>query len=69
MKTRYTPPPLRESREHKTIEDLQQELNLMRAMYAQRRSLNRPRHDAMVGWSLVAVGVLLPIIIVIGILI
>ena len=48
----YIPRPLRESREHKTADHIQQELDLMRAMYSQRRSLNQPRGDRMVGFAL-----------------
>jgi hypothetical protein len=65
----YSPRPLRETSPHKSAADIQQEINLMRAMYAERRSLNHARHEAMVGWSLVAVGVGLPILIAIAILI
>ena len=65
----YTPRPLRESREHKTAEHIQQDIDLMRAMYAQRRNLNHARHESVVGWSLVAVAIALPVIVAIAILI
>jgi hypothetical protein len=69
MKHTYTPPPLRESRPHKSAADIQRDIDLMRVMYAERRSMNRIRQETMIGWSLVAVAVGLPIIIAIAILI
>jgi hypothetical protein len=55
--------------QNKTTAQLQAELDFMRAMYAQRRSLNHRRHEAMIGWSLVAVALGLPILAAIAILI
>lgn len=69
MKATYSPRPLRESREHKSADIIQQEINLMRAMYAARRNANHHKHSEMIGWSLVAVGVGLPILVAIAILI
>ena len=66
---RYTPPPLRESYGKNTAADIQRDIDLMRKMYAERRSYNNLRHEAMVGWSLVTIGVAIPIIIAIAILI
>jgi len=65
----YSPRPLRESNPHKSAADIQAELNLMRALDAERRSLNHMRHESVVGWSLVAVVVGIPIIVAIAILI
>lgn len=48
---------------HKTTQDIQRDIEFMRAMYAQRRSMNNPRHQAMVGWSLVAVVLAVPAIV------
>jgi len=58
----YRPRPFRESYGSRTAHDIQRDLELMRAMYAQRRSLNHPRHQSMVGWSLVTVAVVAPIV-------
>lgn len=69
MKHTYTPPPLRESSPQKSTADIQRDIDLMRVMYAQRRNLNSQRYSEMVGWSLVIVGIGLPIIIAIAILI
>jgi len=68
MKHTYTPPPLRESHGKNTAADIQRDIDLMRQMYAERRSYNNLRHEAMVGWSLVTIGVAIPIIIAIAIL-
>ncbi len=65
----YSPPPLRESSPHKSASDIQRDIDLMRAMYAERRSLNHIRHETMIGWSLVAVAVGIPVLIAIAILI
>jgi len=48
--------PLRESREHKNAEHIQQEIDLMRAMYAQRGPSNNPRIN-LIAWY--AVGVII----------
>ena len=69
MKHTYTPPPLRESYGKNTAADIQRDINLMRKMYAERRSYNNLRHEAMVGWSHVTIGVAIPVIIAIAILI
>lgn len=55
-------------RQNKTAAQIQADIELMRLRYAERRSLNHPRHEALVGWSLVAVGVIVPVIAAIGIL-
>jgi hypothetical protein len=66
---RYTPRPLRECIAEKTAADLQRDIDLMRAMYAERRTLNTPRNTEMIGWSLVAIGVGLPVLVAIAVLI
>jgi hypothetical protein len=65
----YSPRPLRESSPRKSASQIQQEIDLMRAMYAERRSLNHRRHEAMVGWSLVIIAIGVPIVAAVAILI
>jgi hypothetical protein len=48
--------------ENTSSAEIQRELDFMRAMYAERRSLNHPRHEAMVGWCLVGLGVAVPVV-------
>lgn len=62
MKYTHQPRPLRESYGSRQAHDIQRDLELMRAMYAQRRNLNTPRHQAFVGWSLVTVIIAVPAI-------
>jgi hypothetical protein len=45
-----------------SAEEIQREIDFMRAMYAERRSMNHPRHEAMVGWCLVGIGVAVPVV-------
>ena len=52
MTPTYTPRPFRESHGKETAEDIQRDIELMRRMYAERRSLNQPRGDRMVGFAL-----------------
>jgi hypothetical protein len=49
-------------RQNRTAAAIQSEIEFMRAMYCQRRCLNRRRHEAMVGWSLITVAVAVPAI-------
>ena len=61
----HTPQQAREyiaERQNKTAAQTPAEIDFMRAMYAERRSLNHPRHQAMVGWSLLTVALVAPII-------
>jgi len=48
--------------QNKSAAQIQAELDFMRSMYASRRSLNRPRHEALIGWSLVTVALAVPAI-------
>jgi hypothetical protein len=48
--------------QNKTANAIQSELEFMRRMYAERRSLNHPRHEALVGWSLLTVALAVPAI-------
>jgi hypothetical protein len=65
----YSPRPLREhSADRKTAAQIQADIDLMGAMYAERRSLNHRRHEAMIGWSLVAVAIGFPIVAAVAIL-
>jgi hypothetical protein len=69
--TKYTPRPFREYSppNHRPAAEIQREIDLMRSMYATRRSLNQPRRDAMVGWCLVGLALAVPAIAAIAILI
>lgn len=58
----YIPSPLRETPEHKRTELIQQEIDLMRAMY-QRQLDNQDRRDAMIGYSLLTIALALPVIV------
>lgn len=40
----------------KTTAEMQQEIDLMRVMYARRQSLNQPRRDRMIGLVMVLLG-------------
>lgn len=62
MKNTYTPRPLRESRQDRNTARIQSDIDLMRVMYAERRNINNPRHQAVVGWSLVTVAIGAPAI-------
>ena len=42
----------------KTAAEIQRDLAFMRAMYAERRSLNQPRRDRMVGAILILCGII-----------
>ena len=48
--------------QNKTATAIQAELEFMRAMYAQRRSVNHRRHEALVGYSLLTVALAVPAI-------
>ena len=54
--------------QNKTAVAIQSELEFMRRMYAQRRSLNHRRHQAFVGYSLLTVALGFPILVAIAIL-
>jgi hypothetical protein len=69
MKHSYTPRPLRESFGSRTAHDIQRDLELMRKMYAERRSLNHHRHERMVGLGLLTAMVAVPAIATIVVLI
>ena len=56
-------------KQNKSARDTQRELDFMRAMYAERRNANCRRHEAMVGWSLVAVAIGFPVLVAIAYLI
>jgi len=56
-------------KQNKSAQDIQRDLDLMRAMYALRRNLNAQKHSEMVGWSLVAIAVGVPLLVAIAILI
>ena len=68
MKHTYTPPPLRESYGKNNAADIQRDLDFMRQMYAERRSLNHHRHEAFIGYSLLTVAIGFPILVIIAIL-
>jgi hypothetical protein len=68
MKHTYSPRPLRETAIDRKTADIQRDIDLMRAMYAERRNINTPRNTEMIGWSLVAIGVGLPVLVVIAVL-
>jgi len=62
MKHIYSPRPLRESRQDRQTSEIQHDIDFMRKMYAERRSYNNVRHQALVGWSLVTLIVAVPIV-------
>jgi hypothetical protein len=62
MRHTYSPRPLRESSQDRNTARIQADIDLMRAMYSERRSYNNLRHQAIVGWSLVTVMVAAPVI-------
>ena len=62
MRHTYSPRPLRESSQNRHASAIQADIEFMRAMYAQRRNLNTPRHQSLVGWSLVTVMAAAPVI-------
>ena len=62
MKNTYQPRPFRESYGSRDAFEIQRDLERMRTDYAQRRSLNTPRHQSLVGWSLVTVMAAAPVI-------
>jgi len=64
----YMPRPLRETPAHRRTQYIQQELDLMRAIYA-RQLDNQHRRDAMVGYGLLAIALIVPAVVAIGILI
>ena len=70
MKTHtYRPRPLRESNgQNRQAKDIQREIDLMRAMYAERRNANCTSRDAMVGYSLLTIALGVPVLVAIAIL-
>jgi hypothetical protein len=53
--------------QNQTAQQIQNELEFMRRMYAQRRSLNHPRHQRVIVWGLLALVIILPTLIAAGI--
>ena len=62
MKHTYTPPPLRESYGKNTAADIQRDIDIMRKMYAERRNMNQPRGVTMMGYSILTVIFVAPLI-------
>lgn len=63
----YTPRPLRETPALRQTHRIQQEIDLMRAMY--RRQLDNQHHrDAMIGYGLLTIAIVVPAIVAIGVL-
>jgi len=44
----------------KTAQEIQDDITLMRQAYAERRSLNQPRRDRMLGWGFLSIIVVVP---------
>jgi hypothetical protein len=64
MKTKYQPRPLREFRERKTAAEIQAEIDLLRAIYAQQGSQNHRRitPDDWIGYGLLTIALAVPAI-------
>lgn len=61
----HSPPRFSEyspERRNKSTAEIQADIQLMRLAYAERRSLNHHRHEAMIGYGLLAVALGVPVI-------
>jgi hypothetical protein len=53
--------------QNESTQQIQNDLEFMRRMYSQRRSLNHPRHQRVIVWVILALVLILPTIVAAGI--